>query len=37
MEDNHFEFENVFEDLNDEVVMEKLIIEFMTEEIESFL
>ena len=36
MEDNHFEFEDVFEDLNDEEAMEKLSIEFMTEENESF-
>lgn len=36
MEDNHFEFEDVFEDLNDEDAMEKLSIEFMKEENESF-
>ena len=36
MEDNHFEFEDVFEDLNDEDAMEKLSIEFITEENESY-
>ena len=36
MEDNHFEFEDVFEDLNYEEEMEKLSIEFITEENKSF-